>query len=102
MRGARSLSQFDGWKDGIAKRSTGCGCEWRADLPSVDVDSYNVELEDDEGFIGDRASKEMRRLSDLAALPNPSASAELYILKGTCSGQAAGLTASGDTDETAV
>jgi len=26
-------------------------------LPSVDVDSYNVELEDDEGFIGDRASK---------------------------------------------
>ena len=26
-------------------------------LPSVDLDSYNVELEDDEGFIGDRASK---------------------------------------------
>ena len=26
-------------------------------LPSVDVDSYNVELKDDEGFIGDRASK---------------------------------------------
>ncbi len=26
-------------------------------LPSVDVDSYNVELEDNEGFIGDRASK---------------------------------------------
>ncbi len=26
-------------------------------LPSVDVDSYNVELRDDEGFIGDRASK---------------------------------------------
>jgi hypothetical protein len=25
-------------------------------LPSVDVESYNVELEDDEGFIGDRAS----------------------------------------------
>lgn len=24
-------------------------------LPSVDVDSYNVELKDDEGFIGDRA-----------------------------------------------
>jgi predicted NBD/HSP70 family sugar kinase len=30
-------------------------------LPSVDVDSYNVELEDDEGFIGDRASKEAFR-----------------------------------------
>jgi ROK family len=26
-------------------------------LPSVEVDSYNVELKDDEGFIGDRASK---------------------------------------------
>ena len=28
-----------------------------ARLPSVDLDSYNVELKDDEGFIGDRASK---------------------------------------------
>jgi len=26
-------------------------------LPSVDLDSYNVEIEDDEGFLGDRASK---------------------------------------------
>lgn len=26
-------------------------------LPSVTVDSYNVEVEDDEGFIGDKASK---------------------------------------------
>jgi predicted NBD/HSP70 family sugar kinase len=26
-------------------------------LPSVDVDSYNVELKDDEGFLGDRASR---------------------------------------------
>ena len=26
-------------------------------LPSVDVDTYNVELKDDEGFVGDRASK---------------------------------------------
>jgi hypothetical protein len=26
-------------------------------LPSVDVDCYNIELKDDEGFIGDRASK---------------------------------------------
>jgi predicted NBD/HSP70 family sugar kinase len=26
-------------------------------LPAVDVDSYNLELKDDEGFIGDRASK---------------------------------------------
>ena len=26
-------------------------------LPSVDIDSYNIELKDDEGFLGDRASK---------------------------------------------
>jgi len=26
-------------------------------LPAVDLQSYNVELEDDEGFVGDRASK---------------------------------------------
>jgi hypothetical protein len=26
-------------------------------LPSVEVDSYNVELRDDEGYVGDRASK---------------------------------------------
>src|SRR6185437_4654127 len=26
-------------------------------LPSVTVDSYNVEIEDEEGFIGDKASK---------------------------------------------
>jgi predicted NBD/HSP70 family sugar kinase len=26
-------------------------------LPAVDVESYNVELKDDEGFLGDRASK---------------------------------------------
>jgi len=25
-------------------------------LPSVDVDSYNLEIEDDEGFIGDKAN----------------------------------------------
>ena len=25
-------------------------------LPAVEIDSYNVEVKDDEGFIGDRAS----------------------------------------------
>src|ERR1700721_542834 len=28
-----------------------------ARLPAVEVESYNVELKDDEGFVGDRASK---------------------------------------------
>src|SRR5262245_39748972 len=27
-------------------------------LPSVRVDSYNLEVEDDEGFVGDRANKD--------------------------------------------
>src|SRR4051812_50172959 len=26
-------------------------------LPAVEVDSYNIETRDDEGFVGDRASK---------------------------------------------
>jgi hypothetical protein len=26
-------------------------------LPAVDVEAYNIELKDDEGFIGDRANK---------------------------------------------
>src|SRR5215813_6310403 len=26
-------------------------------LPAVEVDSYNVEMKDDEGFLGDRANK---------------------------------------------
>src|SRR6516225_11541756 len=30
-------------------------------LPSVEVDSYNVELKDNEGFIGDRASRDAFR-----------------------------------------
>jgi hypothetical protein len=29
-------------------------------LPAVDIDSYNVELKDNEEFIGDRASKGAR------------------------------------------
>jgi hypothetical protein len=35
----------------------GLGRHGASRLPSVDVDSFNVELKDDEGFVGDRASK---------------------------------------------
>src|SRR6476659_4234289 len=39
-------------------------------LPSVDVDSYNVELKDDEGFLGDRASKgAFRKILDTLRKP---------------------------------
>src|SRR5258708_15844428 len=37
--------------------TSGMGRHGATRLPSVDVDSYNVELKDDEGFLGDRASK---------------------------------------------
>ena len=37
--------------------TTGIAHHGAARLPSVDVDSFNIELKDDEGFLGDRASK---------------------------------------------
>ncbi|WP_426438745.1 ROK family protein [Bradyrhizobium genosp. P] len=37
--------------------TTGIAQHGGARLPSVDIDSFNIELKDDEGFIGDRASK---------------------------------------------
>jgi hypothetical protein len=40
-----------------------------ARLPSVQVDDYNVELQDDEGFIGDRASKNAFRDIVLTGAP---------------------------------
>ena len=37
--------------------TTGIAHHGASRLPSVDVDSFNIELKDDEGFLGDRASK---------------------------------------------
>jgi hypothetical protein len=37
--------------------TTGIARHGGSRLPSVDVDSFNIELKDDEGFLGDRASK---------------------------------------------
>jgi predicted NBD/HSP70 family sugar kinase len=37
--------------------TTGIAHHGAARLPSVDVDSFNMELKDDDGFLGDRASK---------------------------------------------
>src|SRR4051794_25870245 len=37
--------------------TTGIARHGATRLPSVDVDSYNVELKDEDGFLGDRASK---------------------------------------------
>jgi hypothetical protein len=42
-------------EDNVA--TTGIAHHGAARLPSVEIDSFNLELKDDEGFIGDRASK---------------------------------------------
>src|SRR6476661_11240518 len=36
---------------------TGIAAHGAARFPSVEVDSFNIELKDEEGFLGDRASK---------------------------------------------
>ena len=37
--------------------TSGIGRHGVSRLPSVDIDSYNIELKDEDGFLGDRASK---------------------------------------------
>ncbi|MGA2291390.1 ROK family protein [Bradyrhizobium sp.] len=45
--------------------TTGIARHGAARLPSVDVDSFNIELKDEDGFVGDRASKSaFRRILD--------------------------------------
>src|SRR5436309_15012730 len=45
--------------------TSGIGRHGATRLPSVDVDSFNIELKDDDGFLGDRASKgAFRRILD--------------------------------------
>ena len=41
----------------MADTAAALGRHGAASLPSVEVDSYNLELKDDEGFLGDRASR---------------------------------------------
>jgi predicted NBD/HSP70 family sugar kinase len=38
-------------------KTTGIAHHGAARLPSVDVDSFNIEMKDEDGFLGDRASK---------------------------------------------
>ncbi len=50
--------------------TTGIARHGATRLPSVDVDSLNIELKDDEGFLGDRASKgAFRRILDALRKP---------------------------------
>ena len=48
--------------------TTGIARHGATRLPSVEVDSFNIELKDDDGFLGDRASKgAFRKILDTLA-----------------------------------
>jgi predicted NBD/HSP70 family sugar kinase len=50
--------------------TTGIARHGASRLPSVDVDSFNIELKDDDGFLGDRASKgAFRKILDTLRKP---------------------------------
>src|SRR6202162_3962177 len=50
--------------------TTGVGRHGATRLPSVDVDSFNIELKDEDGFLGDRASKgAFRKILDCLRKP---------------------------------
>ena len=50
--------------------TTGIARHGATRLPSVDVDSFNIELKDDDGFLGDRASKgAFRKILDTLRKP---------------------------------
>src|SRR6202042_2470175 len=50
--------------------TTGIGRHGATRLPSVDIDSFNIELKDDDGFLGDRASKgAFRKILDTLRKP---------------------------------
>src|SRR5215218_10090229 len=56
----RCVSDFPPGKGKMADdtvTTTGIARHGATRLPSVDVDSFNIELKDDDGFLGDRASK---------------------------------------------
>jgi len=53
-----------------AGTTTGIARHGASRLPSVDVDSFNIELKDEDGFLGDRASKgAFRRIFDKRRKP---------------------------------
>src|ERR1700676_3063975 len=50
--------------------TSGIGRHGATRLPSVNLDSFNIELKDDEGFLGDRASKgAFRKILDMLRKP---------------------------------
>lgn len=57
-------------EDTLTTTTAGIAAHGSARLPSVDVDTYNIELKDDDGFLGDRASKgAFQRILDASRKP---------------------------------
>jgi predicted NBD/HSP70 family sugar kinase len=62
-QGKGKMAEDTGTTTGIARHGA-------TRLPSVDVDSFNIELKDDDGFLGDRASKgAFRKILDTLRKP---------------------------------
>src|SRR5689334_6045363 len=51
----RGLAGFSMTDDTLT--TTGIAAHGAARLPSVEIDSFNIELKDEKGFLGDRASR---------------------------------------------
>src|SRR3984893_3669774 len=64
---------FRHWQGKMAEdvlTTSGIGRHGATRLPSVDVDSFNIELKDDDGFVGDRPSRgAFRRILDARRKP---------------------------------
>ncbi|MCP9630246.1 ROK family protein [Rhodopseudomonas palustris] len=57
-------------EDILTTTTAGIAAHGSARLPSVDVDTYNIELKDEDGFLGDRASKgAFQRILDASRKP---------------------------------
>ncbi len=57
-------------EDTLTTTTAGIAAHGSPRLPSVDIDTYNIELKDDEGFLGDRASKgAFQRILDASRKP---------------------------------
>src|SRR4030088_2110306 len=66
----RSLGHGQGKMAEDTLTTSGIGRHGATRLPSVDVDSFNIELKDDDGFLGDRASKgAFRKILDTLRKP---------------------------------
>src|SRR5471032_1288437 len=62
-QGRGKMAEDTGTTTGIARHGA-------TRLPSVDVDSFNIELKDEDGFLGDRASKgAFRKILDTLRKP---------------------------------